>query len=65
MMKDMYRVYSNLLCGWLREGVVSAEFVEHDEEKIAAGLIGGIDGLWLQFWSLATVIAFMKTLKRT
>ncbi|NOQ52865.1 MAG: TetR family transcriptional regulator [Desulfuromonadaceae bacterium] len=49
MMKSMYAVYSDLLCGWLREGVASGEFVEHDEEKVAAGLIGGIDGLWLQF----------------
>ena len=38
--------------GWLFdhwEGVASGEFVEHDEEKVAAGLIGGVDGLWLQF----------------
>jgi len=46
MMKRMYGVYSDLLCGWLREGVASGEFVDHDEEKVAAGLIGGIDGLW-------------------
>lgn len=45
----MYTAYSDLLCGWLREGEASGEFVEHDEEKIAAGLIGGVDGLWLQF----------------
>lgn len=49
MMKTMYQVYSGLLCRWLREGVASGEFVEHDEEKVAAGLIGGVDGLWLQF----------------
>ncbi|MFV9691428.1 MAG: TetR/AcrR family transcriptional regulator [Desulfobacteria bacterium] len=49
MMKGMYEVYPDLLCGWLREGGVSGEFVEHDEEKVAAGLIGGVDGLWLQF----------------
>jgi hypothetical protein len=40
---------ATILCGWLREGGVSGEFVEHDEEKVAAGLIGGVDGLWLQF----------------
>lgn len=49
MMKDMYEVYSDVLCEWLREGVASAEFVEHDEEKVAAGLMAGVDGLWLQF----------------
>ena len=49
MMKDMYEVYSDVLCEWLREGVASGEFVEHDEEKVAAGLMAGVDGLWLQF----------------
>ena len=48
LMKSMYGVYSDLLCGWLREGVASGEFVEHNEEEIAAGLIGGVDGLRLQ-----------------
>lgn len=49
MMKNMYEVYSDLLSGWLREGAASGEFVEHNEEQVAAGLIGGVDGLWLQF----------------
>jgi AcrR family transcriptional regulator len=50
MMKGIYNAYSSLLCTWLEEGVASGEFVEHETKQVAAGLIGGIDGLWLQFF---------------
>ena len=50
MMKGIYNNYSDLLCKWLEEGVASGEFVNHNTKQVAACLIGGIDGLWLQYF---------------
>jgi len=51
VMENLYREFRAMTAGLINAGKASGEFrADVDAEAVAAWLVGGLDGLMLQYW---------------